>query len=346
MDRGYGCESPYECDSWLRIFRRFDTNHDGYIGTNDLKRFVRESAFSFGLSSQEADALLHEVDANRDHLVDFPEFCTLMSKAKRLRMRAVMFRAAQMVVPKSSRTVPFSYLQQYNCFPPPIFMILISILEVGIYAYYAVQMKTGISVYQQQVPIDSPLIFDPRKKEEIWRYLTYMFLHAGLYHLVVNVLTQIILGVPLELVHKQWRVALVYLSGVLAGSLLAAVVDPHVMLVGASGGVFALLAAHVAELLVNWSEMEFACVRALALAILIVSDAAVAIYQRYYVHTVNKVSHAAHIAGFLAGILSGVIVLRNFRKKQWERVMWWLALSAFSFLLATLIVFNIAPSIL
>lgn len=36
-------------------------------------------------------------------------------------------------------------------------------------------------------------------------------------HLAFNVLTQIILGIPLELVHKFWRIALVYLSGVLAG---------------------------------------------------------------------------------------------------------------------------------
>lgn len=32
-------------------------------------------------------------------------------------------------------------------------------------------------------------------------------------------------------------------------------VDPHVYLAGASGGVYALLAAHLAELIMNWSEV-------------------------------------------------------------------------------------------
>ncbi|VDN30744.1 unnamed protein product, partial [Gongylonema pulchrum] len=96
--------SGNECRPWLQIFRTFDTDHDGYIATNHLRRLVRISAVSFGLSKEEAHRLLENVDANRDHLIDFAEFCTLMSRAKKLRMRHVLFRAAQMVVPRSSRT--------------------------------------------------------------------------------------------------------------------------------------------------------------------------------------------------------------------------------------------------
>ncbi|EFO19306.2 hypothetical protein LOAG_09186 [Loa loa] len=126
----YGMASGY--NSWLSIFRMFDTNYDGYIATHDLRRFVRNSTASFGLSRKEADALLRNIDKNGDRVVDFAEFCTLMSRAKKLRMRHILFRAAQMVVPQSSRTVPFNYLQQYNCFPPPLFMICISILEASL----------------------------------------------------------------------------------------------------------------------------------------------------------------------------------------------------------------------
>uniref|UniRef100_F1L286 rhomboid protease n=1 Tax=Ascaris suum TaxID=6253 RepID=F1L286_ASCSU len=338
-------ELPFERDSWLRIFRTFDTNHDGYIGTNDLRRFVRQSAYSFGLTTAEADALLTNVDKNNDHLVDYPEFCTLMSKAKKMHMHSVMFRAAQLVVPRNNRTAPFSYLQQYNCFPPPLFMILLTVTQIAVYAYYVIEMKSGIQL-NGPVPIKSPLIFNPYKIYEVWRYLTYMFIHIGFYHLIFNVLTQILLGVPLELVHKQWRIALVYLSGVLAGSLLVAVVDPRTYLAGASGGVYALLAAHIAELLLNWSEMEFALLRTIVLAILISSDAAVAVYQRYYAGMINKISYVSHIGGFVAGVLMGITVLRNFRKKRWERVMWWTAIVILTLLLAATIVLNIAPRIL
>ncbi|VDN26736.1 unnamed protein product [Gongylonema pulchrum] len=153
-------------------------------------------------------------------------------------------------------------------------------------------MKSGIELYEP-VPQKSPLIFSPRKTYEIWRYFTYMFIHIGIIHLAFNVLTQIILGIPLELVHKFWRIALVYLSGVLAGSLLNYAIDQKTYLAGASGGV----------------------------------------------------SHISHFAGFIAGVLMGTIVLRNFRKKNWERVVWWIAVTITCLLFTTLIILNIVPHI-
>lgn len=68
-------------------------------------------------------------------------------------------------------------------------------------------------------------------------------------HLIVNLLVQILLGIPLEMVHKWWRVLIVYFAGVLAGSLGTSIVDPAVKLAGASGGVYSLLAAHVATII-------------------------------------------------------------------------------------------------
>ncbi|MFH4981460.1 hypothetical protein AB6A40_008169 [Gnathostoma spinigerum] len=340
-----GCESTNECYSWKRIFAAFDTDHDGYIPTNELTRTVRSAAASFGLTSSEADALIRNIDANRDHLVDFPEFCTLMTRAKKLRMRHVLFRAAQMVVPKSGRAKAFSYLEQYTCMPPPLFMITISIMEVAVYIYYVLESHQGIQM-NKPVPTQSPLIFNPHKKTEIWRYFTYMLIHVGIFHIIFNVMTQVMLGIPLELVHKAWRIMLVYLSGVLAGSLVVSIFDPNVYLAGASGGVYALLAAHLAELIINWSEMEFAWVRAGVLTLLIGSDASLAIYQRYYVREKDQVSYVSHLAGFIAGILMGIIVLRNFSRKSWERFLWWISFAILIVLLCTAVVINIFPSII
>ena len=64
----------------------------------------------------------------------------------------------------------------------------------------------------------SKLIFDPDKRHEIWRYFTYSLIHSGIFHATFNILIQLVLGLPLEMVHGWWRVSLVYLSGVLAGA--------------------------------------------------------------------------------------------------------------------------------
>ena len=47
-------------------------------------------------------------------------------------------------------------------------------------------------------------------------------------HITTNTLVQLLVGLPLELVHRWWRIAIVYMSGVLAGSLGTSVFDPKV----------------------------------------------------------------------------------------------------------------------
>ena len=57
------------------------------------------------------------------------------------------------------------------------------------------------------------------------------------------------LGIPLEIGQPGWlgslRVAALYFSGVLLGSVGASCIQPNMFLVGASAGVYALIAAHL-----------------------------------------------------------------------------------------------------
>lgn len=69
------------------------------------------------------------------------------------------------------------------------------------------------------------------------------------------------------MVHGSARIACVYLAGVLAGSLGTSVFDPEVYLVGASGGVYALLAAHLANVMLNYNNMQYGIIRLAAIFI-------------------------------------------------------------------------------
>lgn len=53
-----------------------------------------------------------------------------------------------------------------------------------------------------------------------------------------------------------------------AGSLGTSVFDTDVYLVGASGGVYALLAAHLANVLLNYNNMEFGIVRLIGIFVI------------------------------------------------------------------------------
>lgn len=92
------------------------------------------------------------------------------------------------------------------------------------------------------------LKYDPHRRSEIWRYLTYMFVHTDFGHILGNLILQIFLGLALELVHQWWRVSLVYVAGVLAGSLGHSLTTAT-SLAGASAGVYALITAHIATVI-------------------------------------------------------------------------------------------------
>lgn len=68
-------------------------------------------------------------------------------------------------------------------------------------------------------------------------------------HLLGNVIIQLLVGIPLEVAHKIWRIGPIYLLAVTSGSLLQYAIDPNSLLVGASAGVYALIFAHVANVI-------------------------------------------------------------------------------------------------
>ncbi|KAL4715286.1 hypothetical protein ACJJTC_010856 [Scirpophaga incertulas] len=210
-----------------------------------------------------------------------------------------------------------TYEEEYTCWPPALSMILTSLVEIVLFCYDAAQGHTDANG-----PIAKLFIYNPHRRQEAWRFLTYMFVHVGAIHLVVNLLVQLFLGVPLEMVHRWWRVTLVYLAGVAAGSLATSLTDPKVYLAGASGGVYALIAAHIATIIMNWAEMEFAIIQLLVFVLLAAVDVGTAVYERYWLEVQQNIGYVAHLAGAIAGLLVGIGVLRNLEKRKWEKRLW------------------------
>lgn len=150
------------------------------------------------------------------------------------------------------------YVDTFSCWPPPYFILLVSIVEIICFVYHFIADSSNL-------PIDSMLIYRPDRKSEVWRFFLYMLLHAGWFHLTFNLIVQIIIGIPLEMVHGSSRIACIYMSGVLAGSLGTSIFDRNAFLVGSSGGVYALLAAHLANIMLNYNNMEYGMIRLLAI---------------------------------------------------------------------------------
>ena len=51
----------------------------------------------------------------------------------------------------------------------------------------------------------SPLIYEPQKRGEVWRFVTYMFLHADKNNLIGNMVLQIFVGMYVQLSIMQFE---------------------------------------------------------------------------------------------------------------------------------------------
>jgi membrane associated rhomboid family serine protease len=87
------------------------------------------------------------------------------------------------------------------------------------------------------------LLAAPVADGDWWRIVTSAFLHAGLAHLAFNMLALWYLGTAFEEFVGPLRFGLIYFCAVVWGSAGALLFSPNSPTVGASGGVFGLMAA-------------------------------------------------------------------------------------------------------
>ncbi|XP_071537732.1 rhomboid-related protein 2-like [Panulirus ornatus] len=334
----------YEPINWHEIFQRIDSDEDGFILRSELKQYLLRTPVSeVPLSDDMVDSMLYHVDYNNDGFINLQEFYGLVNVPVDAKTRSVVQRTlvatAFSIAPRSQVSHgDRHYIAEYSCCPPPLLIPLLCTAEVGVFVYYAVTMG-DVGPYSP-VPWSSPLIYNPHRRLELWRFISYMFLHAGYVHLLSNVIVALFVGIPLEMVHHWWRLLILYVAGVLAGSLAASMFDPQSYLVGASGGCYALIAAHLANIILNWAEMPFNWVRLLVLVTLMTTDIAVFAYMTIN-ETTTRVSYVAHLAGFVVGLLLGMVTLRNLREHRWEIILKWLGLAVFLCLIIAAIVIQV-----
>ncbi|KAH8379361.1 hypothetical protein KR009_004356 [Drosophila setifemur] len=231
----------------------------------------------------------------------------------------------------------------------PWFILVISIIEIAIFAYDRYTMPAQNFGLPVPIPSDSVLVYRPDRRLQVWRFFSYMFLHANWFHLGFNIVIQLFFGIPLEVMHGTARIGVIYMAGVFAGSLGTSVVDSEVFLVGASGGVYALLAAHLANITLNYAHMKSASTQLGSVVIFVSCDLGYALYTQYFDGSAfakgPQVSYIAHLTGALAGLTIGFLVLKNFGHREYEQLIWWLALGVYCAFTVFAIVFNLINTV-
>ncbi|XP_038717406.1 RHOMBOID-like protein 5 [Tripterygium wilfordii] len=139
---------------------------------------------------------------------------------------------------------------------------------------------------------------------EGWRFLSCIWLHAGVIHLATNMMSLLFIGIQLEQEFGFLRIGLLYVLSGFGGSLMSAIKakgQTPMVSVGASGALFGLLGAMLSELITNWTIYANKCAALMTLVMVIGLNMAVGFLPH--------VDSSAHIGGFLSGFLLGFILL-------------------------------------
>lgn len=147
-----------------------------------------------------------------------------------------------------------------------------------------------------------------------WSLVTYMFLHAGVMHILFNMIGLYFFGPRLEARLGSRDFILLYLVSGVAGAALSFVLTPEAAIVGASGAVFGVLYgfAHFwpHERIYIWAILPVPA------RMMVIGLAALSIYSGFSGAGAG-VAHFAHLGGFAGGW--GFLKIRERRSKVFRR---------------------------
>lgn len=137
-----------------------------------------------------------------------------------------------------------------------------------------------------------------------FRFILPMFMHAGLIHIIFNLLLQLTLAKEMEMAIGSIRFFLVYVSAGIFGFVMGGnFAAPNIASTGASGSLFGIIALTLLDLLYSWKDRK-SPVKDLMFIIL---DMVIA----FVLGLLPGLDNFSHIGGFLMGLALGVCVLHS-----------------------------------
>jgi membrane associated rhomboid family serine protease len=187
---------------------------------------------------------------------------------------------------------------------PSNFPITIGLIVVNVIVYF-VQVAAGDETFRG-IPIGNKVINDfgvnafyIADEGEWYRVITGAFLHANLFHLLLNMYGLYLLGSILERSLGRLRFALVYGAGLIGGSAGALMMEPDRITVGASGAIYGLMAA----LVVVFRNRGISIMQSgLGLTLFI---------NFVFTLSVSNISVGGHIGGFVGGGLAALVLVEG-----------------------------------
>ncbi len=133
-----------------------------------------------------------------------------------------------------------------------------------------------------------------------WRLLSYSFVHIGVIHLAMNMFVLYSLGAVAETLWGSWRYLAIYLISGLGGGVAQILVEPSVLMGGASGCLCGLLGTMAVWVTMNKTYLPP------RLASEWMRNIMTNVFLIVFISLLPRVSWAGHLGGAVAGVLASV----------------------------------------
>jgi membrane associated rhomboid family serine protease len=146
---------------------------------------------------------------------------------------------------------------------------------------------------------------------QIYRVVTAMFLHEGIAHIALNMLSLYFVGVVTEQIFGPWRFALLYFVAGIVGGLAEAFFSPSAVALGASGAIFGIFGAFGAFLLLRRQAFGRAANSVIANWLFWL-----ALNIWFTLSNSSSIGVADHIGGLAAGLVLGAVLVSTARRRR------------------------------
>ena len=136
------------------------------------------------------------------------------------------------------------------------------------------------------------------QEHQYWRLFSSMFLHAGLGHLITNMLGLFIGGFFLEPVLRAWKFISIYLITGIIANFISNYFHETAIGVGASGAIFGIYGTFIALLTTNLFPSSIKKTFLAYIGLFILLNAVTAVIAA-------GMDNVAHLGGFLSGVIMG-----------------------------------------
>ncbi|EUT87355.1 hypothetical protein PFAG_02177 [Plasmodium falciparum Santa Lucia] len=134
-------------------------------------------------------------------------------------------------------------------------IVWISFFQIIIYILSCL-LSENLSTPNVHILILLGATYGPLIKEgQYWRLVLPIFLHANLWHLIINILCILNLGLIIESKYKKSKFLLIYFLSGATGNILTTICNPCQLAVGASTSGFGLIGCSIFEIFLAWKNL-------------------------------------------------------------------------------------------